>query len=134
MWTKASQLPYKQMTPVEMAHFLGYTHLYNILAPVIFHHVPAGTLALLQQNLHNLMCKNLEDLPEGAHLRLPELTVLTELEVPEIWFPLCSPQAKQSMVGYHNPSHRRITYSKFLLGLYDSTRRPRTSGRKLWDY
>lgn len=99
MWTSASQLPYRQMTPVEMAHFLGYSHLYNILAPVIRYNVPLGTLALLQKHLHSFMWKELEDLPERAHLRLPELVVLTELEVPELWFPLCSPQAKQTVVG-----------------------------------
>ncbi|KAJ6180989.1 hypothetical protein N7519_011450 [Penicillium mononematosum] len=74
----------------EIAHELGYDDIYSILAPVVRHTLPAATLTFLQARFHGLLCAELEDcgpLPRGG-IRLPPLAALTELERPEMWFPL----------------------------------------------
>jgi len=57
---------------------------------VVRHALPAATLTFLQARFHELLWVELEDcgpLPLGG-IRLPPLALLTELERPEIWFPL----------------------------------------------
>lgn len=76
------------MTPVEMARYLGYSHMYEILSPVIRHNLPARTLETLQTKFHALIHEELQDEVDRLRLRLPELIPLMELEVPEMWFPL----------------------------------------------
>lgn len=52
--------------------------------------MPAATLTFLQARFHELLWAELEDcgpLPLGG-IRLPPLAALTELERPEMWFPL----------------------------------------------
>lgn len=97
LWTSQKELPYRNMTALEMAQFLGFRHLYNALSPVIRHHIPCATLDTLQQHFHTLIKDQLAGQREGANLRLPELGLLTELENPEMYFPLQSP--KIAMVG-----------------------------------
>ncbi|KIW61705.1 hypothetical protein PV05_01795 [Exophiala xenobiotica] len=91
LWTSSSELPHKSMTALEMARFLGFRHLYDILSPVLHHTIPHTTLDKLQQNFHDLIRTHLAGLREGANLRLPELELLTELKNPEMYFPLKSP-------------------------------------------
>ena len=79
-------------TSSEMARFLGFKHLFDVLSPVIHHSVPCATLHKLQQNFHYLIRGDLAGRPDDAHLRLPELELLTELENPEMYFPLKSPK------------------------------------------
>lgn len=77
------------MTAADIAHELSFSHLYGILAPVIRHHIPARTLVDLQDQFHRLIRAELEDgVGPVQHLRLPELVVLTELDDPEMWFPI----------------------------------------------
>jgi hypothetical protein len=92
VWTSSSELPSRNMTALEMARFLGFKHLFDVLSPVIHHSVPCSTLHKLQQNFHYLIRGDLAGRPEDAHLRLPELELLTELENPEMYFPLKSPK------------------------------------------
>jgi hypothetical protein len=57
---------------------------------VVRHALPATTLLYLQTKFHELLWAELEDggpLPLGG-IRLPPLAALTELESPEMWFPL----------------------------------------------
>jgi hypothetical protein len=91
VWTSSSELPFRKMTALEIARFLGFKHLYSVLSPVIHHTVPCATLHKLQQNFHYLIQRDLTGRPENVHLRLPELELLTELENPEMYFPLTSP-------------------------------------------
>lgn len=87
------------MTPVEMARYLGYSHMYDILSPVIRHNLPAWTLEALQAKFHGIIRGELEDEVESLRLRLPELVPLTELEVPEMWFPLGRSSKNDLKVG-----------------------------------
>lgn len=78
------------LTAIVIARRLGYDDIYSILAPVIRHALPAATLTFLQARFHELLWAELEDcgpLPLGG-IRLPPLAALTELERPEVWFPL----------------------------------------------
>jgi hypothetical protein len=77
------------MTAIEMATALGRQDLFAILSPEILYHVPHSILATLQTHFHNLIRNNLATKThELAVLRLPDLAVLTELEIPIMWFPL----------------------------------------------
>lgn len=79
------------MTAAEIARDSGFSDLYNVLAPVIYHCVPSGVLAALQTHFHDLIRFHLRASTEKlANLRLPDLVVLTELKVPMMWFPLKS--------------------------------------------
>ena len=84
MSTNPEELPYRQMTALEIAKFNGFEHLYEVLTPKIHHVVPAATLGNLPERLHSLVIDNMQGRPERFHLRL---NVLTSLEVPEMWFP-----------------------------------------------
>ncbi|CBF71411.1 hypothetical protein AN6763.2 [Aspergillus nidulans FGSC A4] len=84
------EFQYADLTPAEIAHVLGYDDIYGILAPVVRHVVPVRTQTYLQAKFNELLLSELEDcaqLPAGC-IRFPPLSVLTELEHPEIWFPL----------------------------------------------
>lgn len=76
------------MTALELAQDLGYKPLYSILSPIIFQPVPQKTLEALQQRFHELIKNDLEDRVEREYMYLPVLEVLTELEVPQMWFPV----------------------------------------------
>ena len=76
------------MTPLELAQDLGYQSLYNVLSPIIRQAVPAQTLGVLQHKFHELIRNDLRDRVEIEHIYLPVLVVLTELEVPQMWFPV----------------------------------------------
>lgn len=79
------------MTAAEIARELGFTDLYDILAPIIYHCVPSAVLAMLQTHFHDLIRFDLRGATqELTTLRLPELVVLTELRMPMMWFPLKS--------------------------------------------
>jgi hypothetical protein len=57
-----------------------------MLAPVIYHSVPPKTLARLESQFHEIIKADLGE--RVAHLILPDLVALTELKVPEMWFPV----------------------------------------------
>lgn len=76
------------MTPLDLAQELGYRALYDILSPVIRQSVPTNTLRALQQKFHQLIKTDLGDRVEEEHIYLPLLEVLTELEIPQMWFPV----------------------------------------------
>lgn len=84
-WTKFS---YLDMTPLELAQDLGYSELYAVLAPILRWSVPAATLSSLQRRFHAIIYTDLGDCVESEHMYLPELVVLTELAIPQMWFPI----------------------------------------------
>ncbi|KAJ5869089.1 hypothetical protein N7455_004030, partial [Penicillium solitum] len=84
------EFQFSDLTASEIARELGYDDIYSILAPVVRHALPAATLTFLQAKFHELLWAELEDcgpFPLGG-IRLPPLAALTELERPEMWFPL----------------------------------------------
>lgn len=92
------------MTPLDLAQELGYQPLYNILSPVIRQTVPTKTLYALQKKFHYLIWNDLNHRQE--HLYLPVLEVLTEMEVPQMWFP----------VKFHIHSPAVSFHTKFVSG------------------
>ncbi|EAW21388.1 uncharacterized protein NFIA_065520 [Aspergillus fischeri NRRL 181] len=84
---------YQDLTAVEIARELGYSDLWEILTPVIRHFVPARVLMDLEQKFHELIHAELAGLAHLKYLRLPQLVVLTELENPQMWFPI-QPQSQ----------------------------------------
>ncbi|KAL4992680.1 hypothetical protein BDW68DRAFT_183911 [Aspergillus falconensis] len=84
------EFQFADLTPAEIAHELGYDDIYGILAPVVRHVVPARILTHLQATFNELLMSELAEcgqLPAGC-IRFPPLSALTELEHPEMWFPL----------------------------------------------
>ncbi|KAM0110706.1 hypothetical protein V6000_003688 [Aspergillus fumigatus] len=82
---------YQDLTAVEIARELGYSDLWEILTPVIRHFVPARILMNLEQKFHELIHAELAGFAHLKYLRLPQLVVLTELENPQMWFPIQPP-------------------------------------------
>ncbi|KAF3491819.1 uncharacterized protein GIQ15_01336 [Arthroderma uncinatum] len=74
IYADPDEFPYPDLTPIEMARYLSYTHMYSLLQPVIRHNIPDKSLDCLQQRFHDLI-------------------LLTELEEPEMRFPVGSPDA-----------------------------------------
>ncbi|KAK0935873.1 hypothetical protein LTR29_012572 [Friedmanniomyces endolithicus] len=98
MWTSSDELPYRNMTALEMAQVLGYRNLFNALSPVIHHAIPPSVLQALQRRFHSLIEGDMALLPQQYPLRLPELELLVELENPEMYFPLKSPKTKMGYI------------------------------------
>jgi hypothetical protein len=96
-----NEFRFPDMTAGEIARELGFSYLSNILVPVIRHYIPARILLDLQDKLHSLIRKDLDDeaIPI-EYLRLPELIVLTELQEPEMWFPIQT-KTNQGRVSLH---------------------------------
>ncbi|GFF36875.1 hypothetical protein IFM46972_05035 [Aspergillus udagawae] len=84
---------YEDLTAVEIAREVGYSDLWDILTPVIRHFVPPRVLLDLEEKFHALIHAELAGFAHLEHLRLPQLVVLTELENPEMWFPI-QPQSQ----------------------------------------
>lgn len=82
------EFQYEDLTPAAIARELGYSHLFDILAPVMRHYIPANDLINLQSHFHDLIRQDMEGIVKMHHHWLPELSVLTELERPEMWFPV----------------------------------------------
>jgi hypothetical protein len=126
LWTSSSELPHKSMTALEMARFLGFRHLYDVLSPVLHHTIPHATLDKLQQKFHELIRGHLAGLRDGANLRLPELELLTELQNPEMYFPLKPP--KIAMVSQYPGILCGCGVTDRWVGVLLPTRWPRASG------
>lgn len=82
------------MTAVEIARDMGYHHLVDTLTPVIRHPLPNDTTGALQQQLHRLLKTLIREEAVVLRLRFPELSVLTELEYPAVWFPIYKSEAR----------------------------------------
>lgn len=82
------EFQHADMTAAGIARELGYSHLFDILAPVMRHYIPANDLINLQSQFHDFLRLDMGGSLDRHHLWLPELVVLTELERPEMWFPV----------------------------------------------
>ncbi|WP_369272440.1 ankyrin repeat domain-containing protein [Streptomyces sp. R11] len=83
--------------PLDIAVSRGHHHLDALLRPEIRHALPQDVIAGLRQHLHRLIRYRSgggddgggrSDLATRHALRLPEVEALTELEVPDCWFPV----------------------------------------------
>jgi hypothetical protein len=74
------------LRPEDIARERGHGHLAGSLRPVIVHEV--GDLDSLQERLHEVILGRVADLVEEHRMRLPVVEPLTEMEDPELWFPV----------------------------------------------
>ncbi|KAF2848222.1 HET-domain-containing protein [Plenodomus tracheiphilus IPT5] len=95
-WSEGKH-PHRDLTAAEMAQSKRHHHVADILAPVIYHTIPHRTLARLQALFHEMIRADWEHVDDVI---LPDLVALTELRVPEMWFPLGVQQAVHQVVGY----------------------------------
>ncbi|MCJ1254365.1 hypothetical protein MMC24_002180 [Lignoscripta atroalba] len=95
-WRTARTIEDPDKTPLDVARKHGWQHLYGILAPVIRHTLPPNTLAALQNHFHHLVHSKDQGSVIGPGVRLPDLSLLTEFEEAELWFPI----PNQSGTGY----------------------------------
>jgi hypothetical protein len=96
--TEPHEFRYLDMTAGEIARELGSSSLYQILAPVVFNHVPYSTLEKLQEYLHQIIREDVSWIAGSQYLRFPDLSVLTELEIPEMLFPIKNASHRESRV------------------------------------
>lgn len=81
--------------PVDIAVRRGHQHLTALLSPAYRHPLPQDVLGRLREHLHRLIRHRSggggpgrEDLATSHALRLPDPAVLTELDIPRLWFPV----------------------------------------------
>ncbi|RMY15608.1 hypothetical protein D0868_00778 [Hortaea werneckii] len=79
---------HRDLTPAEIARVQGFSDLAGELAPTIYHFVPPNVLQILQDGLHSMIVEDLNGNWWLDKLVLPDLHALTELEVPEMVFPI----------------------------------------------
>ncbi len=99
-WSDPQEFDYTDLCAIEIAREHGYSHLFEILAPVIRNAVPSSVLEKLQDRFHNIIRNDLTSFTNQEHLRLPQLSPLTEMINPEMWFPL------KALVGHDTNSPR----------------------------
>lgn len=88
-------------TAYELANWQGNHYLNDILRPPSRHDVPyKAVLRTLQQKFHALIRHDLGNEVDRECLMLPDLAVLTELEKPEMWFPLKDNRVDRPRVRY----------------------------------
>lgn len=78
----------KGLRAVDIAERRSHRHLVEILRPVPVHPVPDAVLEPLQRQLHLLIRGRAPGLVTEHQLRLPELGPLTELDPPQMRFPV----------------------------------------------
>ncbi|KAI7475245.1 hypothetical protein KC351_g10211 [Hortaea werneckii] len=76
------------LTPAEIARVLGFSDLASELAPTVYHFVPPKLLQSLQDSLWSIIREDLRGNWWLDKLVMPDLHALTELEVPEMVFPI----------------------------------------------
>jgi hypothetical protein len=81
-----SHFSHQDITAADIALDSKHADLADMLAPVIYHPVPHQTLARLESQFHEIIRADLG--AWVAYLVLPDLVALTELKVPEMWFPV----------------------------------------------
>ncbi|KAL9116920.1 MAG: hypothetical protein Q9187_006550 [Circinaria calcarea] len=85
---RAVRVPRQDMTPLDIARSAGFDHLYEVLSPVLRHTLASRTIYGLERKLYELIRHNEAVESRLAGLRLPDLSVLLELEAMEMWFPV----------------------------------------------
>jgi hypothetical protein len=98
-YTDENEFAHRDLTPLEMARELGYKHLFELLTPVIRHSIPNHILTALEAIFHKIICDDISEEQEEPVLRLPELGVLTELDIPMMDFWLSPPGASDFKVS-----------------------------------
>jgi hypothetical protein len=104
-WSDPQEFDYTDLCAIEIAQEHGYSHLFEVLAPVIRNAVPNSVLEKLTDRFHNIIRNDLASFTNQEHLRLPQLSPLTEMIHPEMWFPL------KAVVG-HGPNSPRVGTTK----------------------
>jgi len=99
-WSDPQEFSYTDLCGIEITREHGYSHLFEVLAPVIRNAVPSSILQTLERRFHNIIRDDLAAFDNQEHLRLPQLSPLTEMLTPEMWFPL------KTIVGHDSNSPR----------------------------
>ena len=84
-WTEYSCM---DMTPLELARELGFSYLYDMLAPVVRNPIPSETLMRLQAQFHDIIRHDLGGRVDEERMYLPVLDALTEIGDEPVWFPV----------------------------------------------
>ena len=79
---------HRDLTPAEIARVLGFSDLASELAPTVYHFVPPKLLQSLQDSLWSIIREDLRGNWWLDKLVMPDLHALTELELPEMVFPI----------------------------------------------
>lgn len=75
-------------TALEIATNRGNVHLIPVLEPVLVHQVPEETLEAIQAYFHKVISDRAQFLLDGKSYRLPQVSVLLEMENPRMWCPI----------------------------------------------
>jgi len=79
----------EDFTPLDIARDFGWAHLYEILSPIIRHTIPERIIHALENRLYTLIREEVgEAILAQERTILPSLSVLTEMDRPELMFPI----------------------------------------------
>jgi hypothetical protein len=135
--TVKSSFTNQKLTPLDIAKKSGFASLYDILTPHIYHIIPANYLTTVEEQFHKLIEENSStnndnaEVIRGVHdsFQLPQLSLLTEIKDPEMWFPIsCGTHKKVSL--FPRFELRKLTASK---GVPFPFSRLRIGCLKYWD-
>ena len=105
--TLKSEFDHQNMTPLDIAREHRFSSLYKILTPVIKHYIPPQDLVDLEKEFHKLLKDNRIDFTTyklhgdlSNTNRLPPLPMLTELEFPQMWFPITGQKHEMACQSY----------------------------------
>ncbi|MGW7441652.1 ankyrin repeat domain-containing protein [Streptomyces sp. NPDC054849] len=73
---------------IDIAMSRGHKGMSALLQPVVRHPLPSATLTALESRFHTLIRADSHGLADRHRLRLPTLSVLTELPEPSMYFPV----------------------------------------------
>jgi hypothetical protein len=73
---------------VDIARRRGNSGIVPLLEPAYARNVPENILGTIEKKFHRHVRNNTRNLVDAHRLRLPQLEILLELDVPLIWFPV----------------------------------------------
>ncbi|KAI0184023.1 hypothetical protein EV127DRAFT_250763 [Xylaria flabelliformis] len=88
IWKTVKSFDSARIMAHELAHRHGNEYLMERLQPKIIHVVDPSALQNLETQLHRIMTKKFDNFISGQIFHMPQLSVLTEMEVPELWIPI----------------------------------------------
>ncbi len=74
--------------PVDIAQNKGHHQLLNLLEPVYQHTIPPEIIKKTEYHFHKLIHDRGTRYITQENLRLPPLSILQEIDTPEMWFPI----------------------------------------------
>ncbi|KAI3320735.1 hypothetical protein HD806DRAFT_228758 [Xylariaceae sp. AK1471] len=88
VWKTVKSFDSARNMAYELAHRYENEYLMDLLQPRIIHALDPSALEDLETQLHKIMVEKFGQFISGHVFHMPQLSVLTEMEIPELWIPI----------------------------------------------